>query len=93
MDMVTPQHASRRDRRAWVLDRLREADGPAYDQLVREVAEAHPEGWPPKTSILAVRAVRALMWDGLVTTEPDESTWLTPAGWAALAELAGRVAS
>ena len=68
-------------RRAFLLARLQEADGPAYDELVREIAEAFPEGRAVVAGILAVRTVRKLLFEGCAATEPDESVWLTPEGW------------
>jgi hypothetical protein len=76
-DVSTARHP----RREFLLRRLREADGPRYDELVGEVAEALPEKRPYLTGIKAARSVRTLLWDGLATTEPDGSVWLTPAGW------------
>jgi hypothetical protein len=73
-------------RRNWVLDRLKEADGPAYDQLVGEVVAAFPEATRFLAAMRAVRAVRDLMWFGQITTESDESMWLSPAGWNAVQE-------
>jgi hypothetical protein len=67
-------------RRNWVLDRLKEADGPAYGELVGEVVAAFPEDTRFRAAMRAVRAVRDLMWFGLITTESDESCYLTPAG-------------
>lgn len=75
-------------RRTFVLARLRGADGPAYDELVREVIEAFPEEKRAWASILAVRSVRKLLFEGYAATEPDESVWLTPEGW----QRAGRLA-
>jgi len=76
-------------RRAWVMARLRTADGPAYDELVKEAVAVFSE--PPCcddqlcAAIRAVSAIRGALWDGTATTEADESIWLTPAGWAATA--------
>ncbi len=75
-------------RREFVLARLREADGPAYDQLVREVAEAFPDRNRYQASIRAVRAVRRLLFEGFAATESDESVWLTPDGWRRAGDLA-----
>ena len=76
-----------RSRRAFILTRLQRADGVIYDDLIAEVIDAFP--YMPGRR--AVRAVRLLMWHGLVTTEPDESVWLTPSGWQAAGELAARL--
>jgi len=74
-------------REAWLIWRLGEADGPAYDELVGELAQEFPHDNRHISGIRAVRTVRWTLWSKLATTEPDESVWLTPAGWAALAEL------
>ena len=79
-----------RQRRAFALARLAEADGIIYGDLCRAVVDAFPGNTWWWGSAHAVRAVRDLLFTGLATTEPDESCWLTPAGWAA-AERARRV--
>jgi hypothetical protein len=77
----------------WVLLRLAEEDGPAYDELVREVIKAFfdPARTGPHDYIhdgkRAVRAIRGLMWYRLVTTHSDESMWLTPEGWRELERI------
>ncbi len=75
-------------RRAWLLRRLLEADGITYDELCRAVVGAFPEKTAWWSSVRGVRAVRDLMSAGLVTTESDESCWLTAAGWAAAERVA-----
>ena len=49
------------------------------------------EGKPRSRAYVAanrgVRAVRALLWDGLASTEADESVWFSRAGWDALAAM------
>ncbi len=40
-----------------------------------------------RASRLGVREVRRLFWDELAVTEPDESCWLTAAGWALLDQM------
>jgi hypothetical protein len=74
---------SRHLRRDFLLARLREADGISYDELCRAVAEAIPSHSHWAASARGVKVVRMLLWDGLATTEPDESVWLTPKGWQA----------
>ena len=69
------------------LARLRQADGPGYDELCREVVAAFPERNPYVASIRGVRAVRRVLFEGYATTEPDETVWLTPAGWQGVSEL------
>ncbi len=75
-------------RRAWLLARLMAADGPSYDELCRGVTAAFPLDGPKwRASRLGVREVRRLFWDELAVTEPDESCWLTAAGWALLDQM------
>jgi hypothetical protein len=82
-----PKHSKRR---AWLLARLAEADGPTYDDLCCAIVErfriVHDK--PNVARFLAsargVRAVRSLLWDELATTESDQSVWLTPARWTAV---------
>lgn len=75
-------------RRARLLRRLAKADGVSYDDLCRSVIEQFPHARGLRfASPRGVRAVRDLLFDELAATEADESVWLTPAGWAALAEL------
>ena len=78
-------------RRAWLLARLMEADGPGYDVLCRELIAASGADCPRwRASRMGVREVRLLLWDGLATTEPsDGSVWLTPAGWRLLDQMTG----
>jgi hypothetical protein len=90
MHIVSPARVKRpkpRDRgwqrREWILIRLRAADGPTYDELCREVIAAHPEDNPHCARAWGVRAVRDMMYRALVTTESDESCWLTEKGWLA----------
>ena len=82
----SPAPASWAARQDFILRRLAAADGPGYDELVREVIAAFR--LPPKyrAGVLAVREIRWTLWSMLAVTEPDESVWLTPAGWAALAD-------
>lgn len=70
-------------RRIWLLNRLREADGPIYDDLIRELKEATRVETESErfAGVRCVRAVRALLWLELAVTEPDESIWLTQKGW------------
>lgn len=84
---AVPIHRAKRE---WLLARLREADGPAYDGLCGEIAAAFPEPVHWLESARAVRAVRLLLWHGLAATEADESVWLTPAGWQAAQALLGQ---
>jgi hypothetical protein len=72
-----------RGRRKHLLVRLREADGPHYDTLCAEVAEAFPARTRWWASVQAVRAVRELLWDELATVDADGAIWLLPAGWQA----------
>ena len=80
-------------RRRWLLARLAEADGVSYNELCRSVVEEllAREGKPRSRAYVAanrgVRAVRALLWDGLASTEADESVWFSRAGWDALAAM------
>jgi len=77
-------------RRPWLLRRLAQADGLAYDQLCGEVIAAFPHSTVRfRASARGVRAVRDLLSEGLAVTERDASVWLTPDGWAALAALDG----
>jgi hypothetical protein len=73
-------------RQEFILRRLAQADGLTYDELCRAVITAFPMPSKYVASTAAVREVRWAMWSMLVVTEPDESVWLTPAGWAALAD-------
>jgi hypothetical protein len=82
---MPPRYLPDRDRREYLLKRLREADGPAYDGLVAEVAEAFPMKTRYWAGIQAVRAVRGLLWDELATVDGDGGVWLLPAGWQAAA--------
>lgn len=75
-----PRRADSR-RRDYLLKRLREADGPTYDTLCAEVAEAFPAKTPWWAGVQAVRAVRDLLWDELATVDADGSIWLLAAGW------------
>jgi hypothetical protein len=68
-------------RRAWLLERLREADGPTYETLCAEVAEAFPAKRQYWASVQAVRAVRAVLWDELGTVDDAGAIWLLPSGW------------
>jgi len=72
-------------RRDYLLRRLREADGPGYDTLCAEVAGKFPEKTRCWTTVRAVRAVRALMWDQVATVDSDVGVWLLAAGWQAAA--------
>jgi hypothetical protein len=74
--------ASAAQRREFVLDRLRQADGPTYGELCRETVEAFPEARRWRASAWGVRAVRLALWHGLAITEPDQTVWLTERGWA-----------
>lgn len=85
---MPPGYLRQQERRCWLLRRLQAADGPSYDDLVREVIAAFPERERYWTSVRAVRSVRRLAFDGFITTESDESMWLTAAGWAAASRLA-----
>jgi len=69
--------------RKWILNRLREADGVTYDKLCHETYTAFPHRTQWFASVRAVRAVREVLWLGYAVTNPDESVWLTPAGWYA----------
>lgn len=82
MTTISPCSADGRNkRRDYLFERLREADGPIYDDLVREVVEAFPEPRRYAASVRAVRTVRAVLFEGYATTEADESVWLTAHGW------------
>jgi hypothetical protein len=72
-------------RQEFLLERLRQADGITYDDLCREIVEAFPDHKRWRASARGVREVRWLLWSGLAVTEPDESIWMTPAGWAVTA--------
>lgn len=75
-------------RRAWLLERLADADGITYDNLVREIVTEFPQdGRQHLASVCGVRAVRDLLFDELAVTEPDQSMWLTARGWKALEAL------
>lgn len=83
--MSSPQYRSAAARRrSWLLERLADADGITYDALVGETVAEFPAKSHYLTRVRAVRAVRDLLFDELATTEPDESIYLTPAGWRAL---------
>ena len=71
-------------RRRWLLERLMQADGPRYDELVGEMIDAIPHSVRRVAGIRAVKAIRQLLRDGLAVTENDESMWLTPLGWERL---------
>jgi hypothetical protein len=75
------------NRREWLLLRLAEADGPAYDLLCGAVVEAFPEDSSWLAAARGVRALRKLLWEGFATTEPDESVWLTSRGWQRAGEV------
>lgn len=79
-----PRYSADSRRREYLLKRLRAADGPQYDALVAEVAEAFPMKTPYWCGVQAVRAVRDLLWDELATTDAGAGIWLLPAGWAAV---------
>jgi hypothetical protein len=71
------------ERREWVLNRLREADGPVYAALVR-IARAEFSGSCPDRRCAHIRAdsaVRSLLKDGLIIAEDDKSLWLSRKGW------------
>ena len=70
-------------RRNYLLRRLREADGPAYDELCAWIVGEFPHRSKWVASTRGVQAVRDLFSDGLAITERDESVWLTPEGWQA----------
>ena len=70
-------------RREYLLKRLREADGPEYDALCAEVADAFPMRKPYWGGVQAVRAVRALLWAELAAVDAEGGIWLLPAGWTA----------
>jgi hypothetical protein len=70
-------------RREHLLKRLRSADGPPYDLLCGEVADAFPARKPYWAGVQAVRAVRDLLWDELATVDECGAVWLLPAGWKA----------
>jgi hypothetical protein len=55
--------------------------------MVGETVAEFPAKSHYLTRVRAVRAVRDLLWDELAVTEPDESIYLTPAGWRALEAL------
>ncbi len=69
--------------RKFILKRLRESDGITYDQLCHDTAARvrHPNKYYRSQN--GVKEVRKVLWDRLAVTEPDESVWLTPAGWRA----------
>jgi hypothetical protein len=71
------------ERRVWLIERLRDSDGPTYSELIGELFEAtrHVGETERSASIRCVRAVRSLLWNRLAVTEPDETVWLTPRGW------------
>lgn len=77
----TLQRSARR--REHLLKRLREADGPHYDTLCAELADAFPARNPWWAGAQAVRAVRDALWDELATVDENGSLWLLPAGWQA----------
>jgi hypothetical protein len=70
-------------RRAWLLERLREADGPEYGDLVGEMIAGFPEKTRYWAGVRAARSVRQLLWDQDATVDHDGSVWLTPRGWQA----------
>ena len=72
-----------RYRRQWLLTRLSQADGPSYDELIRELiaAEVPPRMNETGIKIAAVHSVRSLLWNQIAVTESDETIWLTPLGW------------
>ena len=84
---MAPHYIRQQARRAWLLTRLTEANGPGYDDLVRQVIEQFPEPEHYWSSVRAVRSIRGLLFDGFLTTESDESIWLSPEGWKAASRL------
>jgi hypothetical protein len=86
---ITSKPEPSHPRREYLLALLADASGPTYDQLCRAAIERFDEPARPSWYCKArsIRAVRRLLWDELAVTESDESVWLTPAGWALVAEL------
>jgi hypothetical protein len=83
-----------REREAFTIIRLAQADGVIYDDLIREVMAAFPvPGNRVLCGIRVVRTVRGLLWKELAVTESDESVWLTPAGWGLLEDRQPQKAS
>jgi hypothetical protein len=78
-----PRYGTDHRRREHLLKRLRAADGPPYDLLCGEVADAFPARKPYWAGLQAVRAVRDLLWDELATVDETGAVWLLPAGWQA----------
>jgi hypothetical protein len=80
-----PEYRPDYRRREHLLKRLRDADGPEYGALCAELADAFPMQRPYLAGLLAVRAVRALLWDELAAVDAEGGIWLLPAGWTAAA--------
>jgi hypothetical protein len=79
---VHPAHPSR----VFLLRMLAEAN-PRYDEAVAAGATAFPQSKKWFAGVSAARHVRLLLWDQLAVTDTDETIWLTPSGWAAVAAL------
>jgi len=85
---MPPKYGTRRQRREFLLRRLRQADGIGYDDLVAAVVAAVPGSSNYWTSVLGVKSVRELLWDELATVDDDGSIWLLPTGWQAAEKTA-----